>query len=251
MVHPSYPNPTIAEALCEVHFELQEGAEWKPSLPGEFFKRIQNEYPEMEPMQEMGVQLEARPSGLAQRIFPTRSRFRYRHKDKPILIQLAEKIITINVLPKYPGWEVMAHRIADIWRQTSGLLAPGRINRIGLRYINRVPRESKDQKPSEWFKTTDYIAPIVLRSGTGLLSRVEARLDPENRVVVTLGDQGATPSEPSGAFILDIDRIVEKDLPVAVESVTAEATRLHEDVWDIFASAKTEKLEGLLQGGAP
>lgn len=251
MFHPSYPNPTIAEALCEVHFELQEGAEWKASLPGEFFKRIQDEYPEMEPIQEMGVQFEAKPSGLAQRILPARSRFRYKHKDKPILIQLAEKIITLNVLPRYPGWEVMVDRIADTWLQTSELLAPGRVNRIGLRYINRVPRESRDQRASEWFKTTDYIAPAVLRSGAGLLSRVEARLDPENRAIVTLGDQGASPSDTSGAFILDIDRIVEKDLPVAVEGITAEATRLHEHVWNIFASAKTEKLERLLQGGAP
>ena len=66
MVHPSYPNPMIAEALCEVHFELQEGAQWKPSLPGELFKGVQDEYPEMEPIQEMGVQFEAVPAGLAQ-----------------------------------------------------------------------------------------------------------------------------------------------------------------------------------------
>jgi uncharacterized protein (TIGR04255 family) len=250
MVHPSYPNPTIAEALCEVHFELREGAEWKPSLPGEFFKRIQDDYPEMEPIQEVGVQFDAGPSGFAQRILPIRPRFRYKHKDKPVLIQLAEKTITLNVLPPYPGWEVMVDRIADIWRRASELLVPGRVSRIGLRFINRVPRESEDQRPSEWFKTTDYIAPAVLRSEAGLLSRLEARLDAENRVIVTLGDQAASPSEARGAFILDIDRMVEKDLSVEVQDVTAEAVRLHEDVWDIFASAKTEKLELLLQGRA-
>jgi hypothetical protein len=114
-----------------------------------------------------------------------------------------------------------------------------------------VPRESRDQRPSEWFKTTDYIAPAVLRSGAGLLSRVETRLDAENRVIVTLGDQAASPSEPSGAFVLDIERIAEKDISVAVEDITAEAARLREDIWDIFASAKTEKLEHLLQGGVP
>ena len=83
-----------------------------------------------------------------------------------------------------------------------------------------------------------------------MLSRVEARLDAENRVIVTLGDQGAIPSEARGAFIFDIDRIVEKDLPVEVEAITAEARRLHDDIWEIFDSAKTDKLERLLQGGA-
>jgi uncharacterized protein (TIGR04255 family) len=233
-----------------VHFELREGAEWKPALPGELFKRIQDDYPEMEPIQEMGVHFELGPSGLAQRILPTRPRFRYKHKDEPVLIQFAEKTVTLNVLPRYPGWAVMVDRIADIWRRTSELLVPGRVTRIGLRYINRVPRETEDQKPSEWFRTTDYIAPAVLRSEPGLLSRVETRLDAENRVIVTLGDQGASASEASGAFILDIDRIVEKEVSVAVEHITAEADRLHDDVWDIFASAKTKKLERLLQGRA-
>ncbi len=195
MAHPSYPFPTISEALCEVHFELQEGAEWKHSLPGELFKRIQDDFPEMEPIQELGVQLEVGPSGLAQRFLPPRYRFRYKHKDEPIFIQLAEKTITLNVLPKYPGWEVMVERMADIWRRTSEVLVPARVSRIGLRYINRVPKESEGQKPSEWFKTTDYIAPAVLCSGAGLLSRVEARLDPENRVIVTLGDQVASATE--------------------------------------------------------
>lgn len=247
MVHPSYPNPVIAEAICEVRFELREGAEWKPSLPGEFFKQIQDDYPEMEPIQEVGVRFEAGPSGLAQQFLPPRPRFRYKHKDEPVLVQLAEKTITLNVLPRYPGWEVMVDRMANIWRRASKVFAPARVSRIGLRYINRVPRQSEDQRPSEWFKTTDYIAPAVLRSEAGMLSRVEARLDAENRVIVTLGDQAASPAEASGAFILDIDRIVEKELSVEVKEITEEADRLHEDVWDIFASAKTEKLEQLLQ----
>lgn len=250
MPHPSYPNPTIAEALCEIHFDLAEGVEWKPSLPGEFFKRLQDDYPEMEPMQEMGVQLQAGPSGLAQRILPSRTRFRYKHKTEPRLLQLAEKTFTLNVLPQYPGWDVMVEQLADTWKQASEVLAPERVNRIGLRYINRVPKESEGQTASDWFKATDYLTPAVLRSGRGGLSRVEVRLDNENRVVVTLGDQGPSPTEESGGFILDIDRIVERYISVQVQEITAETDRLHEDVWAIFDSAKTEKLERFLQGSA-
>lgn len=36
-LHPTYPNPTIVEALCEIHFRFPEGTEWKPTLVGEFF----------------------------------------------------------------------------------------------------------------------------------------------------------------------------------------------------------------------
>src|SRR5579863_348492 len=46
--YPAYPNPTITEAVCDIHFRLPQEKEWRPSFPGELFKHIQNEYPEME-----------------------------------------------------------------------------------------------------------------------------------------------------------------------------------------------------------
>ncbi len=36
--YPTYPNPTITEAVCDIHFRLPQEKEWKPSLPGELFK---------------------------------------------------------------------------------------------------------------------------------------------------------------------------------------------------------------------
>jgi len=33
--YPTYPNPTITEAVCDIHFRLPQEKEWKPSFPGE------------------------------------------------------------------------------------------------------------------------------------------------------------------------------------------------------------------------
>lgn len=41
--HPTYPNPTITEAVCDIHFRLSQEKEWRPSFPGELFKHIQTE----------------------------------------------------------------------------------------------------------------------------------------------------------------------------------------------------------------
>jgi hypothetical protein len=37
--HPSYSNPVITEAVCEVQFELSEDNPWKASMFGDFYKR--------------------------------------------------------------------------------------------------------------------------------------------------------------------------------------------------------------------
>jgi hypothetical protein len=50
----------------------------------------------------------------------------------------------------------------------------------------------------------------------------------------------------SGAIIFDIDRIVEREVPTGQEVLMQEMDRLHADVWEVFSSAKGEKLEALL-----
>jgi len=44
--YPAYPNPTITEAVCDIHFRLPQEKVWRPSFPGELFKHLQNEYPD-------------------------------------------------------------------------------------------------------------------------------------------------------------------------------------------------------------
>ena len=56
--HPTYPNPTIQEAVCEIHFRLPDGVEWKPALLGELFKHIQPDFPELEPVTQIGIQFQ-------------------------------------------------------------------------------------------------------------------------------------------------------------------------------------------------
>jgi len=246
--HPSYPNPTIVEALCEVHFRLPPEKPWKASLPGEFFKCIQDDYPEMEPLQEMGLQFEIGPLGLGQKILPPRPRMRFKHASRPLLVQLAENVLTVNVLAPYPGWDTMSRDVLDVWRRAEEVLKPSAITRIGLRYINRIERQSAEDHPGDWLRANEYIAPAVLRSAPAFLSRVEAHLDAENRIVVTLGNQPPAAASGYGAIIFDIDLIIERELPPEQNVLSSEMNRLHEHVWQVFVSAKGDKLERLLKG---
>ncbi len=76
--HMTYPNPRITEAVCDIHFRLPESNPWKPSFPGELFKQIQSDYPEMEPIIEMGVQFEFGTSGTGTKILPQSQKIRFK-----------------------------------------------------------------------------------------------------------------------------------------------------------------------------
>jgi uncharacterized protein (TIGR04255 family) len=162
--HPSYPNPAIAEALCELHFALPEGVPWKASLAGDLFKQIQTDFPEMEPGMEIGLQLELSPQRIGHSVLPPRSRMRFKHKQRPLLLQLGPNVFTVNVLPTYPGWDKMRQDVLDAWRQASVVLKPARIKRIGLRYINRISKAKQDEMPGDWFKSSDFVPQGVLAS---------------------------------------------------------------------------------------
>ncbi len=104
------------------------------------------------------------------------------------------------------------------------------MNRIGLRYINRINKETEQDRPGTWLVANDYISAGLLRSEPGFLLREEIHLDAENILIITLGDPKSDLDAGHRAIIFDM-----------------EMDRLHADVWEVFSSAKGEKLEALLK----
>lgn len=245
--HVTYPNPVITEAVCDIHFRLAEPYTWKPSFPGELFKQIQNDYPEMEPVVEMGVQLEFGPSGTGTKILPQSQKIRFKHGTRPLIMQLGEESLSVSVLAPYQGWKMMMNDALSIWEQVKEVLHPETIIRIGLRFINRIDREVEQERPGDWFVANDYFPKVALNSEPGFLMRVQTRLDRENTLIVTLGDIGPESGNAFGAFIFDIDRIVERELNTQQNILKQEIDRLHSDVWRVFSSAKGKRLEALLE----
>jgi uncharacterized protein (TIGR04255 family) len=252
--HPTYPNPTIQEAVCEIHFRLPDGVAWKSSLFGELFKRVQSEFPELEPVAQIGLQVQLEPSGVGHTLLPMQHQIRYKHASRNLLLQLSERTLAVNVMPKYPGWMQMSKDILDAWAAAREVIKPARITRIGLRCINRINRSHPDESPGDWLAPSDYIPKAVLSSLPGFLSRLEAHPTRNSRRIVTLGEAATSPDSPQdagailGAILLDIDCIVEKEIGVDDQAIIEEITVLHDAAWEIFSASRTPRLEQLLRG---
>lgn len=245
---PTYPNPTITEAVCDIHFRLSSSSDWKPSSPGELFRRIYDEYPEMEPILEMGLQFELGPQGTGTKVAPQRQRVRFKHKNRPLVLQLAEDSMSLSTLAPYQGWQVMQNDVLNAWQNVENVVQPELITRVGLRYINRIQKTDEQEKPYSWLKANDYIPDGILRSDIGFLLRVETHLNKENVLIITLGDTKPDKDAQFGTIIFDIDRIIEGDIVPQHLFLRQEIERLHSAVWDIFSSARSKKLEDFLQG---
>lgn len=242
--NPTYPNPTLLEAICEIVFVLPEGTSWNPLWFGEFFKLVQEDFSSFQPVSVNGLQIgfgNAPPLNIPSQVV------RYLNPQRPAQIQLSDKSIVITSLPVYSGWSVLRDDIEYALTKFKLLVNPIKVTRIGLRYINRIERSAPDETLGAWLKSTDYIPTGILKSLPGFVSLVQTRLDDSNRLNVTVGEiMDATSSQPP--FILDTDRMLEREMPLDVTLILQETNRLHDDVWEVFKSAKTEKLERLLNG---
>jgi uncharacterized protein (TIGR04255 family) len=142
----------------------------------------------------------------------------------------------------------MREDVLAAWVHVETVLQPEAINRIGLRYINLINKETAQDSPGTWFIANDYIPSGFLHSRPGFLLREEIHLDSENILIITFGDPRPEATQGNGAIIFDIDRITERELSTSQEVLMQEIERLHTDVWNVFSSAKGEKLEALLSG---
>lgn len=246
--HPTYPNPAIQEVVCEIHFRLPDGVDWRPALLGELFKHIQSEFPDLEPVTQIGIRSRIGPDGMAQAFLPPQQIMRYKHASRNLLRQLSKNIITVNVLPKYPGWMQMSRDILDAWTQTREVIKPAGVTRIGLRYINRIERDYPDAPPGNWLAPSRYIPESVLLSLPGFLSRLETRTSQHNRLIVTLGDQTDSSDQENSPIVLDIDCIIEKEIGIDNDAIVEEIELLHGNAWDIFSASMTPRLKRQLKG---
>lgn len=247
----SYPHTTITEAICDFHFHFLEGKEWKSSIPGELFKHIQDDYPEMETVLEVGLQLESRPTGTGTTFLPQLQKVRFKHRNRPLVLQFAENSLSVSTLFPYQGWKTMRGDVLSTWRRVEEILHPAQIDRVGLRYINAFKKEDMNERLSDWLVATDYIPEGIIRSEPGFFLRTQSRLDAENVLMITLGDVKSTSSNDEyGSIIFDIDRIAEKVITPETGKLEEVLEQLHEDVREVFFSAKGEKLENLLHRGS-
>lgn len=122
--------PSIIEAVCEIRF----GSGVSYSLvAGAMRERLRSSYPEFEVLPQAIMM-----AGIPDEAAPILPHHRFRKKDPNVLVQTGPRLLTINVLPRYPHFEVYRAEILAVLGQYTDVAEPGSPVRVGLRYINQL-----------------------------------------------------------------------------------------------------------------
>jgi uncharacterized protein (TIGR04255 family) len=130
-----YERPPIVEALCEVYFT---GSLWDATTPGLFYEQVRGDYPQKSQMEQVDLVVQVGPGRTETRPLTIEPRMRFARDDNSRLVQLTRDLLVINQLlpyPHYEEWREVVHSTIDVYRR---LATPTGINRLGVRYINRI-----------------------------------------------------------------------------------------------------------------
>src|SRR5690348_13173886 len=98
--HPTYPNPTVVEALCHVDFEPSQDASWQVSRPTPFLTTIEGEYPIVEPLPNPGITVTFDSLGGAPKVTPAPPNLKLSNNDKSRYIAVGDKFFAFGHLAR-------------------------------------------------------------------------------------------------------------------------------------------------------
>jgi uncharacterized protein (TIGR04255 family) len=203
-----YKKPPILEATFEARFEPSE--KWGLPALGRLFENLQEDYPG-EPKQIAAGNIEMVPTAQGSlpslTLNPMAPVYEFSSPANGRLVRASREILSVHIAPPYPGWLIFRELIADAFEAYRDIAQPVSINRIGIRYVNRIEFPGPAIELSDYFTIpTQELSNIGFKLGAFFIRFEGARPDESLRMVQTFA---STPAQ-TPTIILDIDVIEEE-----------------------------------------
>ncbi len=237
-----YKNPPLVEAVCE--FRLTPDTPWDLAIPGLFYEEVKDTFTQREQRMVQEVELTQGPQGLQQQI-RTSERIVLFTEDKKMLVQLGPRLLVVNALKPYPTWQGFKPQIEMAWEGLQDIVEVRGLQRIGLRYINRIELPAQDMQLAEYFDFYPFIGTRLPQNMVSFIVGAEfSYAEGRDRCRVQLAPTPDS-SEEKRAFMLDIDYFLARPRAVQVSDALSWIEDAHNRVEEVFEGAITDRLREL------
>jgi uncharacterized protein (TIGR04255 family) len=238
-----YANPPVEEAVCE--FRMIPETRWDLTVPGLLYERLKETFPQKEQRMIQEVELTQGPEGLQQQI-RTNERLGFFTEDRKMLAQVGPRLLVVNALKPYPHWEGFKPRIEMVWRNLQETIEAQGLERIGLRYINRIELPAQSIELGDYFEFYPFVGKRLPQQMVSFLAGMEfSYADGRDHCRVQLAPIPLSGKEGKAAFILDLDYFLARPRGVAVADALAWVEEAHSRVEEVFEGCITDKLRNM------
>jgi len=214
-------------------------------VPGLFYERVKNVFPEKEQRMVQEVELTQGPEGFQQQI-RTSERVLLFTGDKKMLVQIGPRLLVINALKPYPTWQGFKPHIERAWQSLQNVLEVRGLERIGLRYINRIELSAQRVELGDYFEFYPYVGQRLSQEMVSFITGAEfPYADDRDHCRVQL----APTPDPEGRkiFLLDIDYFLARPRTVEIMNALAWVEEAHSRVEDVFEGCIKDHLRAMFK----
>lgn len=240
-----YSNPPIVEVVCDFRFRVKDPNDL--TVPGRFYERIQKDYPVREELHEFEVGLVLSQKELQQKLRTKLLGMQYRTEDGKHLIRVAPDLVSAHRLSPYLSWEDFFPKVELAFKTFLDIVQPEGLERVGLRYIDRVVIPTTSFELSEYFLIYPKTPDGTLANIAQFFMRLEIPFHEErDRLIIMLHN----PPESTGEttfIILDWDYVLVQPAQVSIDEVLKWLDEAHDRVVEVFESSITDSCRQLFE----
>ena len=196
----AYPFPPITEAIIESQFESEASDDERRTVSG----KLAEFYPSESVHFIKGVHVDVDAKTVE--VKPENSVFRRSANDETELTVFGPKNFLISQLGIYPGWETFFGRFERDWALWRRLMKYRKVNRIGVRFINRidVPKEGTKAAHEDYLNVYVHVPDEIETIGAYALQTQVPLASIKSLGII---NSASVPSPLPGfaSFMLDID----------------------------------------------
>lgn len=240
---PQYNRPPITEAVIEIRFEQP----LPKDLVDAVHKRLKAGYEFSDQLSKIDFTLDV--TQVQATVDSANNGYKLTNADRTDILQIMPGSFACSRFAPYNGWENFRDRVASDWKKWKRAVGYRKIQRVGVRYINRIDIPTAN---NEEIKIEDYLmvypqypeldAMAVLSNYTmqlvGPLGEDDLNLTINSRAVLS-------PLVGYSSLLLDIDVVREVDVPQKDDEIwtVLDAMRVHKN--RIFESCVTDNARKL------
>lgn len=240
-----YANPPVVEALCEFRFEPDQPWDW--TVPGLVYDRIKADFPKKRQQNIVQLELHAEKEEIAQSVRGGVARMQFLRDDERALVQVGPDLLAVNQLQPYPTWQVFKKMVASGLSVYRDVANPKAVQRIGLRYINRIEIPEKQVSIGDYLLAQPSIPDSVPQVFATWAQRIEIPFEHTNGLLVFQSGSIHKEQQDGAAFLLDLDFITLKVDKVTLDSAMDWVEKAHDEVERTFEACITDKAKALFK----
>jgi len=227
--HAHYKNPTIIEAVLEIRFtkflEKSDNQNLEKILGAEFECKKDKLVIYTAMFQPSGLSLQHEKPNLERLVFT---------QGDQIFAQVHQDRFSFHWVGQYPGWESYESKFKQFLKLLCKALPGIMLQRIGVRFINKVDEKTIDQKVGFWLKPSPNYPKNILSVENDYFYRCKWPLKSGKWAQVSIAEAELT-NKHFKPLVFDIDVVQQLEKPLKLgSSLRVLASDLHEEVYCIF-----------------